>query len=155
MASISRTVGLAVSGLVAMACAGGDRPPWDTTASRPTSAPQTVSTPPQPVQGMPGEIIPGSVALGDSIFHGRVPTGICYTCHGPDARGTQLGPNLTDGQWLHGDGSLGFIVNTVTNGVSMPKQYPSVMPPFGQTLSPEQIRAVATYVHSLSQGRPL
>lgn len=91
------------------------------------------------------------VALGDSIFHGQAAGGICYTCHGPDAKGTQLGPNLTDAEWLNGDGSQEFIVTTVRNGVPTPKKYPGMMSPMGQTLTPDQVRAVAAYVFSLRQ----
>ena len=90
------------------------------------------------------------VALGDSIFEGKAAGGICYTCHGPEAKGTQLGPDLTDQQWLNGDGSYQFIVQSVTNGVPTPKQFPGPMPPFGQMLTPGQVRAVAAYVYSLT-----
>lgn len=92
------------------------------------------------------------VALGEKIFHGQEAGGTCFTCHGPDAKGTQLAPNLTDQQWLNGDGSYQFIVNTVTSGVATPKQHPAAMPPMGgASLTPEQVRAVAAYVYSLSR----
>ena len=93
---------------------------------------------------------PAEIALGDSIFKGQAAGGICYTCHGPDAKGTQLGPNLADSEWLNGDGSMQFIQNTVTTGVAQPKKYPGVMPPFGETLTAQQVRAVAAYVYSQS-----
>ena len=79
------------------------------------------------------------VALGDSIFEGQAAGGICYTCHGPDAKGTQLAPDLTDQQWLNGDGSVEFIANVVRNGVLQPKQFPAPMPPFGATLNDQQL----------------
>jgi cytochrome c oxidase cbb3-type subunit 3 len=90
------------------------------------------------------------VALDDSIFEGKTAGGVCFTCHGADAKGTQLGPDLTDQQWLNGDGSYDFIVQTITTGVPTPKQFAAPMPPFGQALSPEQVRAVAGYVYSLT-----
>ena len=90
------------------------------------------------------------VALGDSIFHGTAANGICYTCHGPNAKGTELAPDLTDQTWLNGDGSLGFIHNTVVNGVPTPKQHAAPMPAFGQAFSNDQVNAVASYVYSLS-----
>ena len=92
------------------------------------------------------------VALGDSIFEGKAAGGICYTCHGPDAKGTQLAPDLTDQQWLNGDGSVESIANVVRNGVLQPKQFPAPMPPFGATLDDQQIRAVSAYVYSLSHA---
>jgi mono/diheme cytochrome c family protein len=92
------------------------------------------------------------IALGDSIFHGTAGGGICFTCHGPDAKGIQgLGPDLTDATWLHGDGSLQFIQNTVRTGVATPKEAAAPMPPMGgATLTPDQVNAVSAYVYSLS-----
>lgn len=91
------------------------------------------------------------VALGDSIFHGQVGGALCATCHGQDARGTAMAPDLTDKEWLNGDGSYAFIVKIVTNDVSTPKKYPETMPPMGGgQLSPEHVQAVAAYVYSLS-----
>ena len=93
------------------------------------------------------------LALGDSIFHGTAAGGICYTCHGPDAKGTQLAPNLTDQTWINGDGSLPFITSTVSNGVPAPKQHPSPMPAFTGILTEAQINAVARYAYSLSHPK--
>lgn len=92
------------------------------------------------------------VALGDSIFHGKAAGGACLMCHGADAKGTPgLAPNLTDAKWLNGDGTYAFIVNTVQNGVANPKEGPAPMPPMGGAqLTPEQVRAVAAYVYSLT-----
>jgi mono/diheme cytochrome c family protein len=62
-----------------------------------------------------------------------------------------MAPNLTDSEWLNGDGSLAFIEHTVTTGVPQPKSHPAPMPPMGgASLSPDQIKAVAAYVYSLS-----
>ena len=94
---------------------------------------------------------PQAIALGDSIFHGLAAGGICMTCHGPGAKGGQLAPDLTDQQWLNGDGSYDFIVQVISNGVPEPKQHPAPMPGFGQTFTPDQVRAVAAYVYSLSR----
>ena len=75
----------------------------------------------------------------------------CATCHGQDAKGTAIAPNLTDSEWLNGDGSLAFIEHTVTTGVPKPKSHPAPMPPMGgASLNPDQIKAVAAYVYSLS-----
>ncbi len=94
---------------------------------------------------------PQQVALGDSIFHGQVAGGTCTACHGQDAKGTAVAPDLTDTQWLNGDGSYQFIVHTVTTGVPKPKQHPAPMPPNGgATLTDDQVKAVAAYVYSLS-----
>ena len=94
---------------------------------------------------------PQQIALGDSIFHGQVAGGTCTACHGQDAKGTAVAPNLTDSEWLNGDGSYDFIVKTITNGVPQPKQHPAPMPPKGgASLTDDQVKAAAAYVYSLS-----
>ena len=100
-------------------------------------------------------VTPAKVALGDSIFHGQVAGGICYSCHGPDAKGVaQLGPDLTSGKWLHGDGGYGFIMQTIEQGIPKPKQAAAPMPPMGGgKLTPAQVNALAAYVYSLSHGK--
>ena len=99
---------------------------------------------------------PAMIALGDSVFHGTVGAALCYVCHGPAGKGvTGLGPNLTDKEWLHGDGSAAFIEKIVTEGVAKPKKLPAPMPPKGGgQLTDPQIKAVAVYVHSLGQSKP-
>jgi mono/diheme cytochrome c family protein len=91
------------------------------------------------------------VALGDRIYHGQVGGAGCTGCHGADGTGTTLGPNLTDTQWLWGDGSLPAITKIIAAGVPQPKQYRSPMPPMGGAqLSADQVSAVAAYVWALS-----
>ena len=95
------------------------------------------------------------VALGDRIYHGQAGAATCVGCHGEAATGTTLGPNLTDTQWLWGDGSFRDIVNTITAGVPQPKQYRSPMPPMGGAeLTDDQVRAVAAYIWGLSHRAP-
>jgi mono/diheme cytochrome c family protein len=96
---------------------------------------------------------PAEVALGDSVFSGRVGGALCYVCHGPRAKGvTGIGPDLTDKEWLHGDGSRAFLEKIVTDGVSKPKKSAAPMPPKGGgQLTAPQIKAVAAYVFTLSQ----
>ncbi len=94
------------------------------------------------------------IALGDSIFHGQVGGGTCYVCHGQDGKGSAVGANLTDGEWLHDDGTIAGITGTITNGVPKPTKAPAPMPPMGgASLTPDQVKAVATYVHSLGGGK--
>jgi mono/diheme cytochrome c family protein len=94
---------------------------------------------------------PQQVALGDSIFHGLVAGGTCSACHGQDAKGTAVAPDLTDSKWINGDGSYQFIVSTITDGVPKPKEHPAPMPPMGgATLTADQVKAVAAYEYSLS-----
>lgn len=94
------------------------------------------------------------IALGDRVFHGQEGGGTCYVCHGQDAKGSGVGPNLTDGEWLNTDGTLAGITKTIESGVPQPKQAPAPMPPMGgASLSPDQVKAVAAYVHSLGGGK--
>jgi mono/diheme cytochrome c family protein len=91
------------------------------------------------------------VALGDSIYHGKVGGAACAGCHGADGTGSPLGPSLASGKWLWSDGSLAGILKVITDGVPQPKQYRSPMPPLGGTqLTAEQASAVAAYVWSIS-----
>jgi glucose/arabinose dehydrogenase/mono/diheme cytochrome c family protein len=91
------------------------------------------------------------VALGDRIYHGQVANGTCTACHGANATGTPLGPDLTKEKWLWSDGSLAGITKIITEGVLQPKQYRAPMPAMGGSqLTPEQAAAVAAYVWALS-----
>jgi cytochrome c oxidase cbb3-type subunit III len=72
----------------------------------------------------------------------------CAVCHGDDGKGKQdLGaPDLTDRIWLFGSDEAS-IVETITNGRA------SVMPAWTGRLSPETIKALAVYVHTLGGGK--
>jgi len=95
------------------------------------------------------------IVLGDRIYHGQVGGATCTGCHGAAGTGTALGPNLTDTQWLWGDGSYPSIAKTITAGVPEPKQYRSPMPPMGGAqLTPDQVSAVAAYIWGLSHRAP-
>ena len=113
------------------------------------AAPAFVAMPPEaPTQAArPLPTPPGStaeqVAAGDRLFHASA----CAGCHGTDARGTPVGPDLTTGTWLWGDGGLASITDTIAKGVATPKRYRSPMPAMGGTeLSKADLAAVAAYV---------
>ena len=96
----------------------------------------------------PAAVTPAEIAQGDSIFHGP---GNCYACHGANAQGA-VGPNLTDAEWIHSDGSYDAIVKQVTTGVPQSESKSGIpMPPKGgSTITDDQVKAVAAYVYSLS-----
>ncbi|HEX6615185.1 MAG TPA: c-type cytochrome [Gemmatimonadales bacterium] len=96
----------------------------------------------------PAAVTPAAIAQGDSIFHGP---GNCYACHGANAQGA-VGPNLTDAEWIHSDGSYDAIVKQVTTGVPQSESKSGIpMPPKGgSTITDDQVKAVAAYVYSLS-----
>ncbi|HEY4029784.1 MAG TPA: c-type cytochrome [Caulobacteraceae bacterium] len=89
------------------------------------------------------------VASGNKLYHAQTCTG----CHGGDAKGTPVGPDLTSGKYLWGDGSLASIQKTIQEGVAMPKQYRQAMPAMGGAqLSSDQVRDLAAYVWAV--GHP-
>jgi cytochrome c oxidase cbb3-type subunit 3 len=71
----------------------------------------------------------------------------CAACHGPDGKGNrQYGaPNLTDNEWLYG-AARENVHDQIWNG------HGGVMPTWGGRLSPETIKSLAVYVHSLGGG---
>jgi cytochrome c oxidase cbb3-type subunit 3 len=71
----------------------------------------------------------------------------CAACHGSAGKGNQTmgAPNLTDNEWEYGS-SRDAIKDQIWNG------HGGVMPTWGGRLSPEEIKALAVYVHSLGGG---
>jgi cytochrome c oxidase cbb3-type subunit 3 len=78
--------------------------------------------------------------MGERLFVNN-----CAGCHGSDAKGSKGFPNLTDNDWLGGDGGLDYISKTVTEGRQ------GMMPPMAAAVgSPDDVKNVANYVLSLS-----
>lgn len=122
-----------------------------------SAVPQEVA--PSPTARTPADpqtITPALIALGDSVFHGQAGGSICYTCHGPEGKGTlTVAPDLTDTLWLHGTGTYDDIIRVITEGVPRPKESSAPMPPMGGApLTPRQIEAVAAYVYTLRKPGP-
>lgn len=81
-----------------------------------------------------------AMGIGERIFLNN-----CAGCHGSDARGSKSFPNLTDNDWLGGDGGFDYILKTVTEGRQ------GMMPVMAAAVgSPEDVKNVANYVLSLS-----
>lgn len=85
---------------------------------------------------------PAQRALGAATFGT-----MCASCHLADGGG-QIGPNLTDRYWLHGNRPL-EIFKTVAEGIAA-----KGMPPWGKILKPDQLVAVAGYVLTLQGTTP-
>ncbi len=81
-------------------------------------------------------------ALGKTTF-----TTMCASCHLADGGG-QIGPNLTDAYWIHGNRPL-EIIKVIVEGVAA-----KGMPPWGKILKPDQLTAVAGYVLTLEGTTP-
>ena len=120
--------------------------PRDITAPAPAPEPVVaVTAPAAPAAPMP--VPPGAtaaqVAAGDKLYHASS----CSGCHGVDAKGTPLGPDLTSKDHLWTDGGLPQITDVIAKGVPTPKRYRSPMPAMGGAqLSADDLRAVSAYV---------
>jgi mono/diheme cytochrome c family protein len=116
-----------------------DLPDLETAAPAAPTAPTT----------LPAGVTQADFDAGQQLY---AATGNCFSCHGMDASGGPLGPNLRDGDWLHADGSLDAIAQIIQVGVAQPVQYPAAMPAMGGAqLSPDQVRQIAAYIYALNQ----
>jgi len=82
--------------------------------------------------------------------------GQCATCHQNSGRGGPRGPNLTDGEWLHGNRNLESIRRVLVSGVPQNRlkdaNRPAPMDPATNLITDDaQITDLAAYVLSLSQ----
>jgi mono/diheme cytochrome c family protein len=83
--------------------------------------------------------------------------GTCKFCHGDDARGGPSAPDLTDSEWVQGDGSLEMIGEVIFWGVRRrdfadPNRRFQMNPKGGMELDYEEMEALTAYVWSLSNG---
>ena len=86
---------------------------------------------------------PAALASGKAIF-----TTNCVACHRADAGG-QIGPNLTDDNWILG-GGIKNVFHTLVNGGRDGKGMIS----WKGTLKPKEMQLVASYVLSLRGSNP-
>jgi glucose/arabinose dehydrogenase/mono/diheme cytochrome c family protein len=130
--------------------------PCPNAAAQPGPVVEAAARPPEGTNPDAGLPVPKGataemVALGDRIYHGKEGGAACIGCHGANATGSPLGPNLTGKKWLWSDGTLTGIEKVITDGVPQPKEFRSPMPPMGGAqLTSEQVSAVAAYVWGLS-----
>jgi cbb3-type cytochrome c oxidase subunit III len=105
-----------------------------------------------PSGGGAGVATPALIARGDSVFHGP---GNCYACHGSKAEGL-VGPSLVDAEWIHSKGTMEEIAEQVATGIPKERSKSGIPMPAkgGSTISDDDVKAVAAYVHSLSQKKP-
>ena len=85
---------------------------------------------------------PARIAAGKALFATN-----CAACHLADGGGS-IGPNLTDGYWIHGATPL-EVFHTIARGVA-----DKGMPTWGAILPPDQLVSVAAYVRTLQGTRP-
>lgn len=118
------------------------------TAAAATPAPAAPAAPATPAAAaLPAGVTAAMIAAGDKVYHASS----CIACHGPDAKGAAVGPDLTDAAWLTGDGSLASITRIIAEGVDNPKQFRSPMPAMGgSVLSDDELKNLSAYVWSIS-----
>lgn len=100
------------------------------------------------------EITDALISRGKEIFHEDA----CNMCHGDEGAGGDMGPNLTDDEWLHSEGSFEEIRRTVWFGVPEDqmkddsRMFP-MDPRGGLDLDRDALDAVAAYAWSLSRKK--
>jgi cytochrome c oxidase cbb3-type subunit 3 len=73
---------------------------------------------------------------------------ICSRCHGYNAEG-EIGPNLTDEYWIHGDGKIMTLITTIQKGAP-----DKGMPAWEAISTQEDIELTAAYVFSKMGSNP-
>lgn len=88
---------------------------------------------------------PAAAERGRAVYQGR---GGCFDCHGADGRGDPgIGaPDLADNIWLFGHGRREEIARSISEGRR------GRCPAWADRLSAAEIRQIAIYVRSLSDG---
>lgn len=72
----------------------------------------------------------------------------CYSCHGHEAEGA-VGPDLTDDEWIYKP-TDSMIFNTIAKG-----RRGTVMAPFSDQLTPEEIWKIVEYLRDKNRQRHL
>ncbi|MDE1914534.1 MAG: PQQ-dependent sugar dehydrogenase [Sphingomonadales bacterium] len=100
---------------------------------------------------LPAGVDLASIALGRRLWAGETGEASCSGCHGPHGEGTAVAPNLSDPEWLWGQGTPREIEALIARGVPAPKRFSAPMPADGgAVLTGQQRHALAAYVWSLS-----
>jgi cytochrome c oxidase cbb3-type subunit 3 len=90
---------------------------------------------------------PATLEKGKAIFEG--PDNTCFACHRPDLGGL-VGPNLTDGLWLHGC-TPADLVEDIKRGFPQKGMLPYGT---GKVLTDEQMQQLVSYVLSKKGSNP-
>jgi mono/diheme cytochrome c family protein len=105
---------------------------------------------PEPTASLPGGAGGVDLAAGMAAWE----QGMCSKCHGAAGEGGSRAPDLTDGEWIHCDGSVAGIRQVLVTGVPKDQMKdpsrPFAMNPATNLVS--DIDALAEYVASLSRG---
>lgn len=140
-----------LSGLLAIlmiAGAGCERKPRVAErAARPVAADSALD--PRIIRALPPGVTAEMARAGHRLFVAQ-----CAACHGPSGTGTQLGPALNSGEWLHTRGEPAAIAHVIEQGLPPEKPYSIPMPGRAGAFDAEQLRSLAGYVYALRGTAP-
>lgn len=141
-----KTMTIAIASVLFLTACPGDEPDADPPTAEPD---RPAPTQPDVAMDLPEGVTQEDFDEGRRLFSGQ---GGCHACHGPQATGTQLGPNLTDDQWLNvSEPTMDEIMGVIREGVAQPVEYPAPMPAMGGArLTDDQIHALASYIIGLN-----
>lgn len=146
-----KTLAIATVAAMAFSACGGDTA--DDAAEQPaeTGPASQAETGGELAANLPEGVTQEQFQEGQQLFTGQ---GGCHACHGPQATGTQLAPDLTDSEWLNVSGrNYEEIAELIQTGVPQPVEHPGPMPPMGgASLNDQQVNALAAYVVGISEG---
>lgn len=94
------------------------------------------------------------IEQGRTLFNDE---GTCHFCHQQGGVGGPSGPDLTDAEWVQGDGSLESIQEVIFWGVRRrdfadPNRPHEMNPAGGMEIDLQQLSALTAYVWSLNNG---
>ncbi len=125
--------------------------PADEPADQPPADPAPPPAPEEPMApvDLPEGVTQEDFQEGQRLFVGQ---GGCAACHGPQAQGTALGPDMTDGEWLNvEEPTMDEVMRVIREGVAQPVRYPAPMPPMGGArLTDDQIHALSAFILGLN-----
>ena len=103
-------------------------------------------------QARPAGVTDSVLEAGRVIYLG---SGQCARCHGEHGEGTEEGEALSSGTWKLGSGDYEWLPSIIRHsGVAARGRDVDPLPMRGPTLLlPEEVRAVAAYVWSISRER--
>ncbi len=87
---------------------------------------------------------PVDLEAGKALYAGKA----CFACHGMNAEGNAIGPNLTDNSWINGC-SFEDVVKIIKNGAPA-----KGMTPYKDQLTQKQTEQVSSYLLSLVGSAP-